>query len=252
MRDLITIATHTVRALIRDKILYNVLFVGVFLLLVGYWAALLVFGHQDRVMIHLGMAANSLTVLAIAVTTGARIITQETESRLLYLILSKPISRVHYWLGKLAGIGLFLALNLVLLMTVMALGVYQAGGEWNRAFVQGASLLWIESWMMCAFTLWVSLWLSPAVSTMAALSFIFIAHNHEQIEYVTKQEGVMSTVLKYISYLFPRSDQFMLDTRIYYDLPVTAYEWTVRFGYGLIWVSIFVLLGNAFFYRKNL
>ena len=251
MRDLVTLALHTVKSLVRDKILYNVLFVGLFLLLVGYWAALLVFGHQDRVMIHLGMAANSLTLLSIAVTSGARIITQERESRLLYLILSKPISRVNYWLGKLVGIGLFLALNLVLLMTVMALGVYQAGGQWNLGFVQGATLLWVEAWMMCSFTLWVSLWLSSAVSVMAALSFVFIAHNHEQIEFVTKQNGGLSSALKGLSYLIPRSDQFMLDTRIYYDLPVRSAEWGMRFGYGLIWVAIFILLGNATFYRKN-
>ncbi len=252
MSKIFFIALSTFKNLVRDRILYNVLFVAFFLLAIGYFASLLTYGNQHRVMLHFGMMINSIAVIAIAVSAGARIIHQETESRILYLILSKPVSRTQYWLGKFTGVGLFLAINLTLLTFVLAVGVKLTGGEINFSWVQAASLVWLEAWIANAFAMWVGLYLTPALTAMVTLTFLFISHNQEQIIFLKDQKAIGSGLLSLGSALFPNAQNFMMDTRIYYDLSLSLSEWGNRFGYGLLWVMIFILIGNALFYRKNL
>ncbi len=252
MKSILVLATATFKSLLRDRILYNVIFVGLFLLLVGYWASLLVYGNQHRVMLHFGVLVNSLTVFGIAMAAGSKVVVQETESRLIYLILSKPLSRAHYWLGKSLGIGAFLALNTGLLTLVLIGGVQLAGGPFHSIYFQSASLIWLEAWILCHFAMWLSLKLSSAVSIMLTLTFVFISHNQDQVRFLQEQKAAGATALQFLSQLFPRGDLFLLDTRIYYELPLTLAEWSLRLGLGAVWWLVFFVLGSVFFYRKNL
>ena len=147
---------------------------------------------------------------------------------------------------------LFLFLNLVLLAGVLILGLYLTGGRPNFALGQALSLIWLEAWLMSAFSLWCSLLLSPALTMMTAAAFLFISHNQEQIQFLKSQDAPGASGLQVLSHFFPRADQWWMDTRVFYELPLSFSEWGTRFGYGLIWVFIFILIGNAFFYRKNI
>ena len=65
-----TLTVQTVRELFRERILYNVFFVALLLLFFGYLASLLVYGHQDRVMLHLGFFVNAISVYIVASGAG--------------------------------------------------------------------------------------------------------------------------------------------------------------------------------------
>jgi hypothetical protein len=43
-----------------------------------------------------------------------------------------------------------------------------------------------------------------------------------------------------------------MDTRVYYDIALGDFEMFQRILYGCAWALLFMLLGNAVFYRKNL
>jgi ABC-type transport system involved in multi-copper enzyme maturation permease subunit len=252
MKSVLILAKSTFQNLLRDRLLYNVIFIAVFLLLVGYWASLLVYGNQHRVMLHFGILVISLSVFGIAMAAGSKMIVQETESRLIHLILSKPVSRTSYWFGKSLGIGLFLALNLILLMGVLITGVHLTGGTLNITYLQALSLIWVESWMVCNLAMWLSLKLSSSISMMLSMTLLFISHNQSQVRFLKEQGAAGTALLDMLTQLIPNGELFLLDTGVYYDLPLLLGDWSYRFGMGLVWVLIFFMLGNVFFNRKNL
>ena len=238
--------------LIRERILYNIFFVSLLLLFFGYLAALLVFGHQDRVMLHMGSMVNALSIYFVSASAGARTLYQEMDQRFCYLPLSRPVSRVSYFYGKWLGIGAFSLLNLLLLMTLLGFGLQMTGGGVKLAFFQSFALIWIESLMIAGLTLFLSLFLRPGLSIMVCFSFLFISHNHEQLEFLRNQSPDPSVLLSLIEKITPNASAFLLDTRIYYELPLTVAEFAGRMGYGAIWALCFVAFGSAVFYRKNL
>jgi ABC-type transport system involved in multi-copper enzyme maturation permease subunit len=235
---------------IRERTLYNLFFVTLFLLGIGYLAALLVYGHQERVLLHLGIFVNSLSIYGVAVSAGVRSLRTELDSRTAYLPLSRPVPRSLFYFGKWSGIILFLVLNLFLLEGILAMGVIYIGGAVTLAFWQAALLTLVESALLAALSLFLSLFFRPGVSAMMAFTYGFLAHNHEQLRFL-KQKGE-GGLFSFLMQVTPDAQAWLMDTRIYYEQPLKFGEWALRSGYGLGWTMMFLLLGNAVFYRKNL
>ena len=84
---------------------------------------------------------------------------------------------------------------------------------------------------------------------MVTLSYFFIAHNHEQMRFLSHQA---SPIFALFAQVTPDGQVFLMDTRVYYEMPLAALEWAQRMGYGFLWALFFMLIGNAVFYRKNL
>ncbi len=240
---------------IRARTLYNVFFASLFLLGVGYLAALLVYGHQERVLLHFGLLVNALSVFVVAAGAGARSIHAEIEQRTAGPVLARPVSRSAYFFGKWAGILAFSALNLALLYGILAIGVREAGVSFSApfflAFLQSFGLILAESAVVSALALFCSLFFRPGITVLIALSFFFIAHNHPQLALIAK-EGGGGGILPLLMRVTPDGGAWLMDLRVYYQQPLEAFDWMLRVGYGLGWALLFALAGNAVFYRKNL
>jgi ABC-type transport system involved in multi-copper enzyme maturation permease subunit len=244
------LTVQTFLSLLRERILYNIFFVSLFFIFLGYLSALLVFGDQYRVVLHFGTAVIALSIFTVAGSAGTRVIRNEIETRTGFLTLARPLHRHSYFFGKWIGVNLFSVINLAILFGIFFIALSVTGGHMSLGLFQSVGLLWVESTLASALGLFFSMMLNRVISLMATLTFLFIAHNHAQFEYL-KQQGAGSgfTLLQNLT---PDLSALMLDTRVYYDLPLSASEWFLRAGYGLGWALMFVLLGNAIFYRKNL
>src|SRR5712675_470935 len=132
------IATNTFREAVRDRVLYNL--IAFALLLSG--AAVLVgqisIDIEKLVVINLGLTAVSLFGIVIAIFIGIGLVSKEIEKRTLYTVLSRPVQRWEFILGKFFGLAGTLIVNTFL----MAIGVFAALFYVSRHFaVSDSSLL---------------------------------------------------------------------------------------------------------------
>ena len=114
----------------RDRVLYNLI---AFALLIS-GAAILVgqisIDIERLVVINLGLTAVSLFGVVIAIFIGIGLVSKEIEKRTLYTVLSRPVRRWEFIIGKFFG----LAGTLVVNTFFMAIGVFA------RAALRGASI----------------------------------------------------------------------------------------------------------------
>ena len=114
------IASNTFREAVRDRVLYNL--IAFALLLSG--AAILVgqisIDIEKLVVINLGLTAVSLFGIVIAIFIGIGLVSKEIEKRTLYTVLSRPVRRWEFIVGKFFG----LAGTLVVNTFFMAIGVF--------------------------------------------------------------------------------------------------------------------------------
>src|SRR5437773_4389540 len=115
------IATNTFREAVRDRVLYNL--IAFALLLTG--AAVLVgqisIDIERLVVINLGLTAVSLFGVVIAIFIGIGLVSKEIDKRTLYTVLSRPVRRWEFIVGKYLGLAGTLAVNTIL-MTAGVLG----------------------------------------------------------------------------------------------------------------------------------
>src|SRR5437660_980370 len=118
----IHIASNTFREAVRDRVLYNL--IAFALLLSG--AAILVgqisIEIEKLVVINLGLTAVSLFGVVIAIFIGIGLVSKEIDRRTLYTVLSRPVRRWEFIVGKFLG----LAGTLVVNTFFMAMGVFAA------------------------------------------------------------------------------------------------------------------------------
>src|SRR6201993_327992 len=119
---IVHIASNTFREAVRDRVLYNL--IGFALLLSG--AAIFVgqisIDIEKLVVINLGLTAVSLFGIVIAIFIGIGLVSKEIDKRTLYTVLSRPVRRWEFIVGKYFG----LAGTLVVNAFFMAIGVFAA------------------------------------------------------------------------------------------------------------------------------
>src|SRR3984893_10351549 len=116
------IATNTFREAVRDRVLYNL--IAFALLMSG--AAILVgqisIGIERLVVFNLGLSAVSLFGVIISIFIGIGLVSKEIDKRTLYTVLSRPVRRWEFIVGKFLGLAGTLVVNTV----CMAVGVFTA------------------------------------------------------------------------------------------------------------------------------
>jgi ABC-type transport system involved in multi-copper enzyme maturation permease subunit len=119
VNQLIAITVNTFKETIRDRVLAVIVVFALIMIAAGLWLGSISLGEQGRMMTDFGLVAVTGFGLIVAVFVAAGLVRKEVEKRTVYVLFSKPVSRVAFISGKfvglcgtmavvLAGMGLFL------------------------------------------------------------------------------------------------------------------------------------------------
>jgi ABC-type transport system involved in multi-copper enzyme maturation permease subunit len=120
LNRLAAVAANTFRETVRERVLYNLVFFAILMILSGLLLGQLSIRQDEKVLKDIGLAAMELFGTLIAVFIGVGLVSKEIERRSLYPLLVKPLSRGEFFLGKFAGLAFTLLVNLA----VMTVGLY--------------------------------------------------------------------------------------------------------------------------------
>jgi ABC-type transport system involved in multi-copper enzyme maturation permease subunit len=115
MRLVGLVAVNVFRESVRDKVLYNLVAFAVLLMAAAYLLGQLSAGQDVKIIKDLGLAAISIFGLLIAIFIGIGLVWKEVDRRSIYGVLSKPIRRSEFVLGKYLG----LLLTLIVMQLVV-------------------------------------------------------------------------------------------------------------------------------------
>jgi ABC-type transport system involved in multi-copper enzyme maturation permease subunit len=220
------IASNTFREAVRDRVLYNL--IAFALLLSG--AAILVgqisIEIEKLVVINLGLAAVTLFGVVIAIFIGIGLVSKEIEKRTLYTVLSRPVRRWEFIIGKFFGLAGTLTVNTFF----MAIGVFAALFYVSHKFVRADALILValyfiilEFLIVCALSLLFSSFSSPLLSAVFAFSlFVIGSFSQDLRNFAAMAHGVSRWLATGAVYLVPNFSAFNVITSIAHDQPVAG------------------------------
>jgi len=145
------IAVNTFREAVRNRILYILLIFAIVLLLFSGAVRELTFSAQDKVIKSLGLGAISIFGLLIAVFVGIGLVYNELDKKTIYTIVSKPIDRWQFILGKYFGLLLTIYVNIAIMALFFYFALYwqtyTSEAALDRAYAAlpaGESLSWLS------------------------------------------------------------------------------------------------------------
>ncbi len=184
----------------RDRVPYNLVVFAVLLIASSYLLGQLTAGQDVKIIKDLGLAATSVFGLFIAIFIGIGLVSKEVERRSIYALLSKPISRSQFIVGKYAGLVLTLAVNVsVMTIALYVVLAYMAWTEpptiragWDApgmdpALLKAIFLIFIELMLVTAIALFFSTFSTPILSAALTFGLYIVGHfnadlkNFEQV-----------------------------------------------------------------------
>jgi len=189
---ILAIAMNTVREAIRHRVLYTLLFFALGLIGTGVLLSTLSYVESDRILQDVGFAAIRVFAVAIAIFVGIGLVHREVDRRTIFTILSKPISRSEFLLGKYAG----LLLTLWLQIAVMSLGFaaisWLSGAPLTATHAAALALIGVEVAIVVAIALFFSSFTSPMLASLFTAALWLIGHLSRDLRNLGAQSDLAS------------------------------------------------------------
>jgi len=260
------VAAHVFKESVRDKVLYNLVAFAMLLIGTSYLIGQLTAGQDIKIIKDLGLAAISLFGLFIAVFIGVGLVWKELEKRSVYALLSKPVQRYQFVLGKYAGLMLTLLINVAIMtasyyLVLAALGWTQPEAA-RRAWAAPATdprlliailLIYVQLAVVTAIALFFSTFSSPFLS--AALTFLLYAAGHFSADLKNFGEiieapaaGAVTTALYYV---LPNFATFDVKATVVHALPLSWTYVGLAIAYGAVYAAALVVASVLVFTRRD-
>ena len=127
------IAANVFREAIRNRVLYAVGIHGFVLGLAALLLPRIAGGAQFKMLPDIGLASMEAIAVAIAIAVGSRMIEQEIDRRTILILISKPITRAEFILGKFFGLGAVLAAMLGIMLGLFLLTLWTQNSDFSVA-----------------------------------------------------------------------------------------------------------------------
>ena len=257
MKIIFAIAKIVLKELLRRKDAYVLLIITALLTLMS--GSVHFFGDMRmvRYMKELCLLLVWVSSIVIAVTLTARQIHAERESRTLFSLLAKPMSRNQLIFGKFLGCWLACGAALLVFYTFFVVTAVARGEHWRLAEnFQAFWMHWVMLGVIVAMVLAGSL-LFAAPSSNATISFVIILAIlmlGRHLEKIALQMGEpFQTVLSVIYYAMPHLEFYDLRDFLIHDWPLVAWS-NVGLAtlYGGAYTGLFLGLACFLFRRKPL
>ena len=253
MRPIWILARNTVKEVVRDRILYALILFAV--LLIGLSLALgqLSFAEQARISTNFGLSAIHLAAVALAIFVGSNLVWKEIEKKTILTILTRPISRRQFILGKALGLSLLIVTMIVGLAAVLGLTFYGLDVPIDARY--GVTLLGLlaEALILLGVTLFFSMLTKPLLVVCFSIGVFLIGHWQGSLAFFARKAGggplwVVANVVKYV---VPDLERVNWKDLALYD---QALNWPSIFGglgYALAWFGVCVTLTMILFEGKD-
>jgi ABC-type transport system involved in multi-copper enzyme maturation permease subunit len=254
------IALNTFREAARIRVLYGILIVVVGANLLAIALGTMSIREEARTARDVGLAGISLFGSLTAIFLGVFLLYGEVQRRTIHGIVSKPIERWEFVVGKYLGMGLVLSLLVALFMLAMLAQLGIQGLPITGALLKAVVLSWMEVLVVAALAIFFSSFSTPFLSGLFALALWVIGRVTPDLigsANVAKSAWIKWTAkatLKIVPdlHLFAVSGTQVdgQHVSVHGDFVPWSYV-AYASGYGLLWIGGLLGLAIVIFHKRD-
>ncbi|MGC2695417.1 MAG: ABC transporter permease subunit [Candidatus Angelobacter sp.] len=250
------ITLNTFREAVRDRVLYNLI---LFVLLLVASAPLfgeISIGLERLILVDVGLSSISLFGVIIAIFVGIGLVSKEIEKKTLYTILSRPVRRWEFIVGKYCG----LLVTLVVNTAMMTVGFYIALLVSAHSLHRSDALLLVPIYfivlqlmMMVALTLLFSSFSTPIFSAIFAFALFVIGTFADDLKnFAAMSQGATRWLATGAAYLVPNFSSLNVISQAAHDQAVGTNLVLYNTLYAVLYSAAVTAAAVLIFERRNL
>jgi ABC-type transport system involved in multi-copper enzyme maturation permease subunit len=250
------VAFNTFREAVRDRVLYNL--IAFALLLSG--AAILVgqvsIDIERLVVVNLGLTAVTFFGVVIAIFIGIGLVSKEIEKRTLYTVLSRPVRRWEFVVGKFFGLTGTLVVNTFF----MAIGVFLAllyvahhFQSTDLGIVVALYFIILQFFMVCSLALLFSSFSSPMLAAVFTFALFAIGNLSDDLRGMAAVfKGIRGWALTGVAHVVPSFSGMNVISQVAHGETVDGRLIVYNTLYALMYSAMAISGAVLIFQRRNL
>jgi ABC-type transport system involved in multi-copper enzyme maturation permease subunit len=248
----VAVARNTLREILRERVLHSLVFFVVLMGLCALLAQDLSIQQHGKLIKDFGLAAIEAVGTLIALFLGAGLLGRELERRSVYVLLSKPLTRSEFVLGKFAGLGAALFINVAAMTLVMYASLWVTSAQADLRLLVAVGPLYLGMLLVVSLALACSAITSQTMATLWTFALLVAGRYADVIRNMQQVTKVPRWLTLGLYYLLPNFRTFDLKDRVVYGDPLVAGDLAYIAAYALAYIVVLLSLAIAVFRRKDL
>jgi ABC-type transport system involved in multi-copper enzyme maturation permease subunit len=248
------IAANTVRESVRSKLLYGLLFFAVLLIGGGAVVGSLSYVESERILQDVGLGAVRLFGVAIAILVGINLIHREVDRRTVYTILSKPLSRGEFLIGKFLGLTLTIWMQMAIMGAAFVAVSLLTGAPLGTPHLLFFLLTGVELALVVGIATFFSAFTTPVLAAFFTTGVWMVGHATRELRDIGARSG--SGPMEQLTWLLHRAlpdlESFNLASEAAHLLPVTTSDWVLPMLYGAGYLVLVLFAAVSVFERRDM
>src|SRR5690606_830212 len=199
------------------------------------------FDESQKILADIGLTAVQISSIGLALFTGSYMISREIERQTCLLMLSRPVSRDEFLLGKFGGIVLLISL----LNIILPLGLLALLGKWGwlGSMAQIILSIWLEALVVLSMVFVLGVVLRPVLAVLAGIVIYLAGSWIGDLEFFAKKSGAFfSLMVSVAQWIFPNFYRFNWKNYFYLEQGLPATEINALLLHYVPWIVLLLTL----------
>lgn len=256
LRRVRVIALNTFRESVRDRVLYNLILFLLILIAASVFVSDLSLDIESQFAAALGLSVMLVFGALIAIFIGVGLVYKEIDKRTIYNLLSKPVQRQEFIVGKYLGLCMTLLVNSLVMVAGTQLALLYVNRGFARielAVLPAAYLIYLELALLVGIATMFSSFTTPMLSALFSFAAYVIGHFSGDLRQAAQlsESAAVRAVLTALYYLLPNLSNFGLIAEASHGRVAslgTALRATI---YAVVYIAILLSASALIFHRRN-
>jgi ABC-type transport system involved in multi-copper enzyme maturation permease subunit len=260
VRPIISIAMTTLGEAIRRRVLLIILLIAILFLAVAPGLSVLSARSETTVLRGMMLGIIQLASAVIAIVLTVYMIPNEIERRTIYTILSKPVQRWQFLIGKYLGAVLSLGLMMLMMIVVLVSTYYiqQHDASAIADLIKAPVMYFVQMSLLAAVAIFFSTFVTPLVNFFLSGGLYLLGSLFNPF-FQTLQEAQGTPVIakvfaQIVNVLLPNFANYNVQNPIINPTQTIQNEGAYYFQvtvYGLFYIGILLVGGMLIFDRRE-
>jgi ABC-type transport system involved in multi-copper enzyme maturation permease subunit len=248
MGRIVTIALGAFKESVRERVLYNLIVFAFLMIGAAILLGSISLGVEQIILVNLGLGAISVFGLVIAIFIGIGLVSKEIDRRTIYNILSKPVSRAEFILGKYAGLLWTLCVNTAIMTAgfYVALAVQKKGlALHDFSLLVAVYFILLQLAIVVGIAIFFSCISTSILSAVFTLCLFVIGNFSSDIRAFGQESGspLLEKLTAVVYYILPNFGDFNVIDQVAHGVRIPGILITANTCYALLYIT--VLLSGA-------
>jgi ABC-type transport system involved in multi-copper enzyme maturation permease subunit len=252
---LTAITLNTFREAIRDRVLYNLILFVLLLVASAPLFGQISIGMEKLILVNVGLSSISLFGVIIAIFIGIGLVSKEIEKKTLYTILSRPVRRWEFIVGKYLGLIMTLVVNTALMTAGFYIALMITNGlhKTDSLLLVAIYFTVLQFLIVTALTVLFSTFSSPIFSAIFAFALFVIGTFAEDLKnFAAISKGAAKLLATAAAYLMPNFASLNVIAQTAHDQGIGGRLILFNTLYAMLYSASAVAAAVLIFERRNL